>query len=107
MYAIFSLIVLLASILGAMAGIGGGVIIRPALDAFNYFDNSIITNMLSAFCVLVVALTSVIKHLINKTKFKSLSTLYLGIGAVVGGILGQFLFNIVKNNSNKEILIIV
>jgi uncharacterized membrane protein YfcA len=63
--------------------------------------------MLSAFCVLAVALTSVIKHFISKTKFYTNSTLFLGIGAVIGGVLGQFLFNIVKNNSNQHILIII
>src|SRR5574344_292330 len=100
---IFGIIVLCASVLGAMAGIGGGVIIRPALDAFNYFDNSVITNMLSAFCVLAVALTSVTKHAISKTKFDTSATLFLGIGAVIGGVAGQYLFNIVKDNSNKNI----
>ena len=35
-YFIFPIVVIIASIIGAIAGIGGGVIIRPVLDAFGY-----------------------------------------------------------------------
>lgn len=108
LYFLFSLIVIVASVLGALAGIGGGVIIRPALDAFNHYDSSNVTNFLSAFCVLAVALTSVIKNLISKTKIENYkSSIFLGIGAVIGGVAGQFLFDLVKQNSNKQILIII
>jgi uncharacterized protein len=102
---IFGLIVLAASVLGAMAGIGGGVIIRPALDAFNYFSDPVIPNMMSAFCVLAVALTSVTKHAINKTKFDIKSTVFLGLGAVVGGILGGMLFDYIKKVAGNNALI--
>ena len=67
---IFGLIVLVASILGASAGIGGGVI-RPALDAFKYFSDPVIPNMISAFCVLAVALSSVTKHIISKMEYNT------------------------------------
>ncbi len=107
-YFIFSLIVLLASTLGALAGIGGGVIIRPALDAFNYYENANICNFLSAFCVLAVALTSVTKRIITKQKIDNYTTsIFLGIGAVVGGVVGNFLFDLVKQASNKNWLIII
>ena len=107
-YFLFSFIVLIAATIGAMAGIGGGVIIRPALDAFSYFDNSYITNVISAFCVFFVAITSVTKNVISKTKIEGYKhTIFLGVGAALGGILGQYLFNLVKSASNPNILIIV
>jgi uncharacterized membrane protein YfcA len=102
----FSLIVLVASVLGAMAGIGGGVIIRPALDAFHYFDEAIIPNMISAFCVLAVALTSVSRHLLSHTKVDFKDTIFLGLGAIGGGILGQYLFSLLKSGANSNILVI-
>jgi len=102
---IFGIIVLIASVLGAMAGIGGGVIIRPALDAFSFFSDPIVSNMMSAFCVLAVALTSVTKHAINKTKFNVKSTIFLGLGAVVGGICGGLLFDLIKKVAANNALI--
>lgn len=107
-YLIFSLIVLLAGTLGSLAGIGGGVIIRPALDAFNYYDNANVANFLSSFCVLAVALTSVIKSIVTKQKIDNYKTsIFLGIGSIIGGIAGNFLFDLVKTYSNKNWLIII
>jgi len=99
---------MLAATIGSLAGIGGGVIIRPALDAFNYYDNANIANFLSSFCVLAVALTSVIKSIITKQKIDNYkSSIFLGIGSIIGGVVGNFLFDFVKNISNKNWLIII
>lgn len=107
-YFLFSIIILFAATIGALAGIGGGVIIRPALDAFGYFGNSSISNTISSFCVLFVALTSISKRIVSKDKIPNYKTsILLGIGAAIGGIIGQLLFGILKANSNKSILIIV
>lgn len=102
---IFGLIVLVASILGASAGIGGGVIIRPALDAFKYFSDPVIPNMISAFCVLAVALSSVTKHIISKTKIDYKPMILLGLGAVAGGIIGGMLFDFIKDGVGNNALI--
>lgn len=107
-YIIFSLIVFIASTLGALAGIGGGVIIRPVLDATGHYDNALIVNFLSAFCVLAVALTSVLKKLIKKEKIDNyIVSLFLALGSVCGGIGGNFLFDLVKQASNRNVLVII
>ena len=107
-YFIFPIVVIIASIVGAIAGIGGGVIIRPVLDAFGYFDTAEITNMISTMCVVFGTSTSIIRHISSKTKIENRKTaVYLGIGAVVGGVVGQLLFQFVKDASNKDVLIIV
>lgn len=104
-YFIFPLVVIIASIVGAIAGIGGGVIIRPVLDAFNYFETAEITNMISTFCVVFGTSTSIIRHIASKSKIENWKTaVFLGVGAVIGGVIGQFLFGFVKNSSNDDIL---
>lgn len=104
-YFIFPLVVIIASIVGAIAGIGGGVIIRPVLDAFNYFETAEITNMISTFCVVFGTSTSIIRHIASKSKIENWKTaVFLGVGAVIGGVIGQFLFGFVKNASNDDIL---
>lgn len=107
-YFIFPIVVAIASIIGAIAGIGGGVIIRPVLDAFGYFSTPEITNMISTMCVVFGTSTSIIRHVASKSKIENWKTaVYLGIGAVVGGVIGQFLFQFVKDASNQNVLIIV
>lgn len=107
-YFLFPLVVITASIVGAIAGIGGGVIIRPVLDAFDYFSTPEITNMISTMCVVFGTSTSIIRHITSKSKIENWKTaVFLGIGAVIGGVIGQFLFQFVKDSSNGDVLIIV
>lgn len=107
-YFIFPIVVVIASMIGAIAGIGGGVIIRPVLDAFNYFSVAEITNMISTMCVVFGTSTSIIRHVLSKSKIEDWKiSVYLGIGAVVGGVLGQYMFQFVKDASNRDALIII
>jgi len=107
-YFILPLIILFSAILGALAGIGGGVIIRPLIDALNYFDEGSISNLISSFCVLFVALTSVLKRIISKDKINNYKTsIFLGIGASIGGIIGQIIYKTIKDMFNKNIILII
>ncbi|MBO7359763.1 MAG: TSUP family transporter, partial [Clostridia bacterium] len=103
----FALIVLAASTLGAMAGVGGGVIIRPAIDAFGYYGDASVPNLISSFCVLAVAVTSVTRHAVKKTKFNTSASVLLGIGAAAGGIAGKIVFRLIKERSDRRVLTLV
>ncbi len=106
--AIFSIIVLFACLVGAIAGIGGGVIIRPVLDAFGYFETAEISNMISTIAVLFGALTAVIIHIVSKSKIENYKiAIFLGVGAAIGGGTGQLVFKLIKESFNSDILIIV
>ena len=59
-YAIFILISFLASVIGCICGIGGGVIIKPVMDAFHMYSVSTISFM-SGCIVLSMTAYSVIK----------------------------------------------
>ena len=89
---IFFVICFLASVAGAICGIGGGVIIKPALDTFHLMDVSAIS-FLSGCTVLSMSTYSVIKsksgghsHLDPKISFP------LAIGSSLGGLLGKWMF---------------
>ncbi|ORX39484.1 hypothetical protein BCR36DRAFT_416995 [Piromyces finnis] len=88
-------VVLIATFLGSLCGIGGGVIIKPVLDAVNKFTPFQIA-VISMLCVLTTSLTSVIKHIHYKTKIKLKESISLAIGSIIGGVLGAFLFDIIK-----------
>jgi len=94
---IFILISFFASVIGCICGIGGGVIIKPVLDAFGLYSVSTISFM-SGCIVLSMTAYSVVKAQLAKESVieKGVST-YLGIGAALGGLAGKQLFDIVKN----------
>lgn len=87
----------IGTFLGSLCGIGGGIIIKPILDAFDYFTHFQV-GLISMSCVLTTSLSAVIKHLLNKTHIKFKDSITLAIGSILGGIAGAFLLNIVKES---------
>lgn len=95
-YVIFLAVSFLASIAGAICGIGGGVIIKPVLDAFGVLDVSAIS-FLSGCTVLAMSLYSVGRNKIAGTLSVDMSTgMPLAAGAAVGGVVGKYMFQAVK-----------
>lgn len=92
---IYFAIAIIATTIGALAGLGGGVIIKPVLDSLGQYNMSTIS-LLSSFTVFSMALVSTIKQFKSGFEFK-MSTLIISIGAISGGILGEFLFSQFKN----------
>lgn len=98
-YVIFALISFLASVIGCICGIGGGVIIKPVMDAFHIYSVSTISFM-SGCVVLSMTAYSVIKaELSHESVVKKGHSTWTGLGAAVGGIAGKQLFDIIKNAS--------
>ncbi len=92
---IFFLVAFLSSIIGAICGIGGGVIIKPVLDLFQMGSAATI-NFLSSCTVLSMSCYSVGKSLIHRDSKISIATATpLAIGAAIGGLLGKELFSFV------------
>lgn len=86
-----------ASVIGAVCGIGGGVIIKPALDAFHIMDVAAI-NFLSGCTVLSMTSYSVLRsrrsgeaHIKTRTGFP------LALGAAFGGLFGKQSFSIISS----------
>ncbi len=103
---LYFLIAMLASLLGAMCGLGGGVIVKPALDAFTSLSPDVIS-VLSAFCVLTIAVTSVIKYALSHAAFSVKRCLLLGAGSVAGGFVGTNLLNLIMTNSQSDRVVFV
>lgn len=96
---IFFLICFGASVVGAICGIGGGVIIKPLLDAFGIYDVATIS-FLSGCTVFAMTTYSVIRSKRNKTSAIDNGTILpLAIGAAIGGLAGKFLFSYIKTVS--------
>ena len=96
-YAIFFIVSFGASIIGAICGIGGGVIIKPVLDSFGILSVSSIS-FLSGCTVLAMSCYSVIRSKLSKNSSIDMTTgTPLAIGAIVGGITGKNLYHFVSS----------
>lgn len=91
------LIALAASVIGAICGIGGGVIIKPVLDMFGVASVATIS-FLSSCTVFSMSLYNVGRSLVSKSNSIEVSTgTPLAIGAAIGGICGNLLFSLIKS----------
>ncbi|MEG0579680.1 MAG: TSUP family transporter, partial [Niameybacter sp.] len=95
MYIIYFLICLGASVLGAISGIGGGVIIKPVMDALGTLDVSVIS-FLSGCTVLSMTIMTLYRNRNSEVKIDKYKGTHLAIGAALGGLLGKQLFDMVK-----------
>ncbi len=92
-YLIFLLVCFLSSAVGTVCGIGGGVIIKPVLDAFGVLDVAVIS-FLSGCTVLSMTTYSVVKSKIGGTSYVDKRTgIPLALGAALGGVAGKELFS--------------
>ena len=94
---LFFLVSFLASVAGAICGIGGGVIIKPVLDML-HLETVTTISFLSGCTVLSMSCYSVGKSMLAGEKRVAMRTgTPLAIGAAVGGLLGKSLFNTIKS----------
>lgn len=103
MIAAVLVIVLAASGIGAICGIGGGIIIKPVMDAAGVADPATV-NFLSGCTVLSMTLYSVLRawasgrhatgsRVADQRAADSWTDLSLAMGAAVGGLVGKRLFD--------------
>ena len=94
---LFFIVAFLSSVVGAICGIGGGVVIKPVLDMLQMGGAATI-NFLSGCTVLSMSLYSVVKSLrAGDSKVEMSTGTPLAIGAAVGGVVGKELFSAVKD----------
>lgn len=99
-------IVLLATTLGAIAGLGGGVIIKPLLDAVGYHDASTI-GVYSCLAVFTMCIVSIIKQLKNGFSFNIKVVVAVSMGSLLGGVLGDCIFNTIASSMDNHVVKII
>lgn len=92
---IYLLVALFSTTIGAISGLGGGVIIKPVLDVMGQYDVATI-GLLSSFTVFSMALVSSIKHCASGIKIEGKRTIFISIGSIAGGFAGKTLFSILS-----------
>ncbi|MEG1848424.1 MAG: sulfite exporter TauE/SafE family protein [Clostridium sp.] len=87
---IYFIIALLTSTIGAISGIGGGVILKPLLDSMRTLDISQI-NFLSGCTVLTMSFVSLLKSRADFTSACVKSAAPIAFGSCIGGVIGKML----------------
>ena len=93
---VFFIIAATASAVGAMSGIGGGVIIKPVMDALQVMSITSV-NFLSGCTVLSMAAYSFFKNRNNAIELNYKVTAFLTVGASLGGFAGKSIFGYIHS----------
>ena len=94
---LFLIVSFLASTVGAICGIGGGVIIKPVLDML-HLETVTTISFLSGCTVLSMTCYSVGRSMLAGERKVALQTgTPLAIGAAIGGLLGKQLFTYIRS----------
>lgn len=101
MEGILFVVCLAASAAGSLAGFGGGVIIKPVLDAFGVFPVST-ASFLSGCAVLGMAAVSLVKSRKDGVVLELGTSTPLALGAAAGGMAGKELFEWIKHIYGSE-----
>lgn len=88
---LYFIIIIIANTIGALAGIGGGVLIKPIFDAIGHHSLAAIT-FYSSCAVWMMSLVSSYRNKKTLKTYPISYLLYLGIGSILGGVLGNYLF---------------
>lgn len=100
---IYGIIIFLSTIIGALVGMGGGVIIKPVLDMIGVHSVEII-GFISTCAVFAMSISSTVKHIKAKTEIKPKIVLLVSIGSIIGGIVGNEIFDLVFAMFNTNIV---
>lgn len=103
-YLFYFLICITATTLGAISGIGGGVIIKPAMDAVSGLSVSAIS-FLSGCTVLAMSVVSVLQGRSSDAKIDPKKGTLLALGGAVGGVSGKAIFDVIKSAFGHDGLI--
>lgn len=100
---IYSLIIFIACAVGATVGIGGGVIIKPVLDFMGYHTVETV-GFISTCAVFAMSISASAKHIASKTEFNKKIAVLVSAGSVLGGIIGNKLFELSVEKMNPDIV---
>lgn len=94
----------IASIVGAISGIGGGVIIKPTLDSIGMLT-PVTISFLSASTVLAMTTVTLIRNRNTSIKLDKKISMVMAVGGVIGGFAGKVVFNAFQQNFPNDAVI--
>lgn len=87
---IYFFTIFLSNTLGAISGMGGGVIIKPVLDTIGLHSLRAIT-FYSSIAVFTMSISSIYKQIRNGIIIHYKNAIGLSVGSLIGGVLGDII----------------
>jgi len=103
---LYFLISLAATAIGALTGMGGGVIIKPALDALGGLDAANI-GILSSVTVFTMSLVSTAKQARQKAEINLKMAIPLAAGSLLGGVAGERMLTVIIEAANANSTVVI
>lgn len=103
---LYGLIILLATILGAIAGLGGGVIIKPLFDMIGLHDATTI-GFYSSCAVFTMCIVSIYKQMKKGFQFDIVTIIFISMGSFIGGLLGEGIFHYITQSLENHIVKVI
>lgn len=94
---ILLLVTLFATTVGAISGVGGGVIIKPVMDALMDIGASA-TSFMSSCIMLCMSMVSIYRGRKDDIDINFPISFALAVGAAIGGVIGKSLFEFITSN---------
>ncbi|MCL2610222.1 MAG: sulfite exporter TauE/SafE family protein [Defluviitaleaceae bacterium] len=101
MHIIYFIIILAATFVGAIAGLGGGLFIRPIFDTIAY-HNALTISFFSSSAIATMAIANTIKKIKAGVKIEVKMALSIACGAIVGGFFGNILLEFTTVHLSDE-----
>lgn len=98
---IYFVVIILANTVGAISGMGGGVIIKPVLDSLAFHSLAAIS-FYSSVAVFTMSIVSTLRQFKNGLSLKVNIALFISAGSVIGGALGNMVFESLLTFFSKE-----
>ena len=103
LYLIYALVIIVATSLGAVAGLGGGVIIKPLLDLVGAHDAAAI-NIYSSVAVFVMCCVSLTRQLRAGFQLDKQMVLCVSLGSLLGGVAGDKVFSALTGSFDNHLV---
>lgn len=101
---IYFVVIIIANTIGAVSGMGGGVIIKPILD-FIGADSVAAISFYSTVAVFTMSIVSTLRQMKNGIKLDLKAIGWISLGAIIGGFLGNTSFEFLLNQFQNDRLV--
>lgn len=103
---LYFLVIIIANTVGAVSGMGGGVLIKPIFDTIGAHSVASVS-FYSSVAVLTMSIVSTLKQLKQGVKLNVSIVLSISLGAIIGGYLGNVIFDILLNMFQNERMVLL
>lgn len=98
---VYFLVIVSANTIGAISGMGGGVLIKPIFDVIGVHSLAAIS-FYSSMAVFTMSVVSTLRQVKNKVTIQWNKALLISVGSMAGGILGNLTFDWILQFSNER-----